>query len=115
MSITQSPLDLEDHKGRADKLQARVDELTRELSAAKQEIEDQKAAYSALEDEVGGDADELKQLQDTEADRSKAEDAIHGFLDEVTRPVGTQHFEIPQAPCIDRAIIRMHDAIGRPL
>lgn len=72
-------------------LQAKIDALTAELSDAEDRIEE-------LEDEK--DSGELR-------------DAIDRLLDEVERPTGSLAAVLPSSPAASRALIALHDVIGR--
>lgn len=77
-------------------LESERDELKDELEAAKKTV-------SELEERV----DELE-----EDDRPDAEDAINCFLDECER-IGPLRYDVPQSDRAVRAIVRLHDAVGR--
>jgi hypothetical protein len=69
-----------------------------------------------LEDTIAENEDRIEELKG-EADGKKGEvaDAVHRLLDEVQRPVGTQQFIVPKCGAVDRALLGLHDAIGRGL
>jgi Fe-S-cluster formation regulator IscX/YfhJ len=56
---------------------------------------------------------EIIELEDTGDDvEDHAEEAIHAFLDECER-VAPLKFDVPQSERANRAIVRLHDAVGR--
>lgn len=44
---------------------------------------------------------------------TRAKRAIHAFLDELLREAGQHKHTIPDTPAVQRAIVEMHDAVGR--
>jgi hypothetical protein len=42
-------------------------------------------------------------------------DAVHPVLDLVERPCGTLHASLPPSPAAERALIALHNAVGRRL
>lgn len=60
----------------------------------------------ALEDDVDDDED------DSEEESTDAEGAIHAFLDECER-VGPLRYDVPQTDSAMRAIVALHDVVGR--
>lgn len=63
---------------------------------------------------------EINNLEDKMDDHEESEmgldydatEAINAFLDECER-VGPLRFEVPQSDRVNRAIVRLHDAVGR--
>lgn len=75
---------------------AERDELKDRVEAAEKEVSELEERVEALEDDAHPDM----------------EDAIHVFLDECER-VGPLQYDVPQSDGTFRAIIRLHDAVGR--
>jgi chromosome segregation ATPase len=61
-------------------------------------------------DELQEELDEIKE-NDTAFDE-QTEYAIHALLDEVER-IGPLRFEVPQTDRVNRAIVSLHDVVGR--
>ena len=64
---------------------------------------------------VEAEVDDLEDRAVGEIDDTTLADAVNRFLDEVHRPVGTQTFDVPKTPAVDRALIKLHDAVTRSL
>ena len=75
---------------------AERDELKERLQAAKKEVEELEARVEQLE----------------ENDRPDAELAINAFLDECER-IGPMRYDVPQSDRAFRAIVELHDSVGR--
>lgn len=43
----------------------------------------------------------------------RAERAIHSFRDELHREAGEPKHKVPDTPAVQRAIVELHDAVGR--
>lgn len=74
-----------------------------ELDEKSQRIDDLEAEVSDLEDEARERQNELDATSDS---------AINSFLDECER-TGPLRFDVPQTDRVNRAIIALHDAVGR--
>lgn len=83
---------------------------------AKELLAQARAQIASLEAEIGERVQENEELEEKieEHDTDVAE-AVHRFLDVVERPCGTRTFIIPESGERDRALIGLHDAIGRRL
>lgn len=71
-----------------------------EIERLENSLEDCTVRCSGLEDEAEGT-------------RGKIADAVNQFCDEVERPVGSMTYIVPANDRVNRAIIGLHDAIGR--
>lgn len=95
------------------------------LSDAKEQIADLKQALNASEKQVLTlEAEAVILRSKVEEDNEKLEelaadtdvrDAVDRFLDEVSRPVGTQEFTVPKTPAVNRALIGLYDSISRSM
>lgn len=82
---------------------ARILELEAERDELKERLEDAEKEISDLEESV-------KEFE--EKFNPDAEAAIDSFLDECER-TGPMRFDVPQSDRANRAIIALHDAVGR--
>lgn len=73
-----------------------------------------RAAFTTY-DGVITDLEEQLEEAEREAEDERSTEAIHAFCDAVERPVGKLSFVVPKTAEVDRAILRLHDAIGRRL
>jgi septal ring factor EnvC (AmiA/AmiB activator) len=102
-------------------LKADIGELTADLEAA----ETEKAALEASVKELEAERDELKErLEATEKEKEEADErieenehpnailAIDDFLGECER-IGPMRFDVPQSDRVNRAIVALHDVVGR--
>lgn len=90
---------------------AKIDNLKDSLKSCQEELEEALASATSWEekfDEADKRADDLE-----ENFKGDTADAVHAFLDEVERPVGGFEFTVPATPAASRAILKLHDAIGR--
>lgn len=96
-----------------DKLQELHDEAMKavEGTPALEPVKECLLAYSsALRDA----ADEIEAFEE-ESEDSREREAIDAFCNVVERPVGKLTFTVPQTNEANRAILGLHDAIGRSL
>lgn len=49
----------------------------------------------------------------TYGQEKRLERAVHSFLDELRRQAGERKHTIPDTPSVQRAIVELHDAVGR--
>ena len=84
---------------------AEIDRLARLIEDADKEIDRKDEEISDLENE-------LDEIEEDEPVRGDTEQAIHAFLDEVER-VGPLRFDVPQTEQVNRAIVALHDIVGR--
>lgn len=56
-----------------------------------------------------------KKRREMEIDAERLDAAIDALLDEVERPTGTLRAALPATGVAERALIALHDAVGRPL
>lgn len=82
----------------ADAIQEACGIAEREIEMLESEVDDLSAQVDDLEDE---------------ANETKVREAVDRFCDEVERPVGTMNYTVPDNDRVNRAIIGLHDAIGR--
>lgn len=97
---------------------ARIEELEDENAKWLAEINESETKISELEDDKDDLEKEIGELETElqgQAEKTDHSVAIHAFLDEIHRPVGTQTFTVPQTPAVDRAILALFDAIDRRL
>ncbi|MDP2410376.1 MAG: hypothetical protein Q8M26_08825 [Pseudolabrys sp.] len=97
----------------ADKINEAIDAI---LEAAGDE-ERRRAAIEA-KSMVEAEIDDLEAQAGEDDDDDENVDvieAVNKFLDEVERPVGTQKFKVPESPAVNRALLRLHDAVSRGL
>lgn len=76
------------------------------LTEADKQLEAKESTIDALQSEVDELNEGATELEDA------ATDAIHKFLDECER-VGSLRFDVPQTDRTNRAIVALHDAVGR--
>lgn len=73
-------------------------------------------ADKAIDDRDGEIDDLQSELDEIEEKRividEETEQAIHAFLDEVER-IGPLQFDVPQGERANRAIVALHDVVGR--
>ena len=67
-----------------------------------------------LQSRIDECAEEIEGLEEQlEKHAREIADAVHPVLDLVERPVGTLHASLPPSPAAERALIALHDAVGR--
>jgi len=81
-------------------LQALANDVIDRVETLENSLEDCQVECSGLKDEVEGNRGEIA-------------DAVNRFCDEVERPVGSMKYTVPDNDRVNRAIIGLHDAIGR--
>lgn len=74
-----------------------------------------RALIDAYEEKIGELEEELRGFKNEEDEKDRVQDAIHAFCDAIERSVGKLTFVVPQSGEVDRAILGLHDAIGRRL
>lgn len=96
-----------------DKLQELRDTALKavEGTAAAPAVRECLEAYDA---ELGDSSERVEELEGENED-SREREAIDAFCDVVERTVGKLTFIVPQSAEVDRAILGLHDAIGRSL
>ncbi|WP_375414650.1 hypothetical protein [uncultured Bradyrhizobium sp.] len=85
-------------------------EVREKIYALESERNKLKDRLQASENKVLGLQGRVDELE--EAARPDAEVAIDGFLDECER-VGPMRYDVPQSDSAIRAILRLHDPVGR--
>lgn len=84
--------------------------LAREVSAY---VEREYDGLDATNDDLAAAHDEL--LAEAEGSGGDIADAVNEFIDEIQRPVGSLKFIVPQSDSVNRALLGLHDAVGRKL
>lgn len=74
-------------------------------------LADADAQIEAKDRRIGDLQDEVEELEEASTEDS-AEDAINLFLDECER-TGPLRFDVPQTDRVNRAIVGLHDVVGR--
>lgn len=85
---------------------AELGRLARLIESADKEIDRKDEEISDLENELD-EIEEKRTVRDEDAER-----AIHAFLDEVDR-VGPLRFDVPCTDRVNRAIVALHNIVGR--
>jgi chromosome segregation ATPase len=100
-------------EGVLDALDAAQRAVTSAIDDAKEAI---KSAQSAHEDEIEEKNNEIQRLKaEEEESLTAATDAAHRVCDALDRPVGKLTFDIPRPDEFNRAMLGLHDAIGRKI
>lgn len=90
--------------------EAMSEDTAEQLSALESERDELKDRVEGLEKEVSELEARVEELEDE--DRPDATDAIERFLDECER-VGPLRYDVPQSDRAMRAIVVLHDVVGR--
>lgn len=90
-------------------LRAENDDLEQEVARLKEKIESQKEYIFELQEELRATEEEIKETESEHAD------VIHKLLDETQRQVGTLAIVLPDTPAARRALVALHDSVGRRL
>lgn len=107
--------DLPSALARIEELEDENKELKLELDSANDEISSLDKDVTRAEEHLASAEEKIEELEEEATIPDDISVAVHAFLDEIHRPVGTRDFTIPKSPAVDRAIIGLHDAIGRNL
>lgn len=89
------------------------DETAKAVLDAKQTAENEIDSLEETISELEREAEELEEV--AEGTSGEVAEAVHTFLDEVDRPVGTLTFIVPDVPAVNRAIRGLYDATNRNL
>jgi hypothetical protein len=104
----------------SDLLEEITDEYPKTVTVCHAEIKRLNAVIVAADKQLEGKDDEIAELKDeldeieekgTVSDQDAAS-AINAFLDECER-VGPLRFDVPQSDRTNRAIVGLHDVVGR--